>query len=29
MPHSVVNLSNDERVGISFRFKTDPWILVH
>lgn len=28
MPHSVVNLSNDERVGISFRFKADPWKLV-
>lgn len=28
MPHSVVNLSNDERVGISFRFKADPWDLV-
>lgn len=28
MPHSVVNLSNDERVGISFRFKADPWILI-
>lgn len=28
MPHSVVNLSDDERVGISFRFKADPWKLV-
>ena len=28
MPHSVVNLSKDERVGISFRFKADPWDLV-
>jgi hypothetical protein len=28
MPHSVVNLSNDERIGISFRFKQDPWHLI-
>ena len=28
MPHSVVNLSDDERVGISFRFKADPWNLI-
>jgi hypothetical protein len=28
MPHSVVNLSKDERVGISFRFKQDPWSLI-
>lgn len=28
MPHSVVNLSDDERVGISFRFKADPWKLL-
>jgi hypothetical protein len=28
MPHSVVNLSNDPRVGISFRFNADPWELM-
>lgn len=28
MPHSVVNLGQEERVGISFRFKADPWILL-
>lgn len=28
MPHSVVNLSDNERVGISFRFKADPWNLI-
>lgn len=28
MPHSVINLSEDSRVGMSFRFKADPWNLI-
>ena len=27
LPHSVVNSGDSQRVGISFRFKTDPWAL--
>ena len=27
LPHSVVNNGDSQRVGISFRFKTDPWAL--